>query len=104
MRKPKLLLAKSSADQAPRVEEMNRRLKRAYGSDLYRWAKREPLDQLLFAVISQSTREKPAITAFNNLRARFSDWNEMIGAPPEVIRREIAASTYAGQKAKQLQK
>ena len=73
------------------VREIYRRLKKAFGPlDPPRW--QDPLDELIFTVLSQNTSDVNSGRAFEAMRARFASWEALA----DVDARELATVIRPG--------
>jgi endonuclease III len=86
-----------------RLHRVNQLLSEAYGppprTPLPFGNKKDPLDELIFITLSQRTHGPGTDRAFENLKARFSSWDEVAEAPLEEITRLIEPSGLAFLKA-----
>lgn len=62
-----------------------------------------PLESLVRAVLSQNTTDVNRDRAFNTLRRRFPDWNQVADAPVEEVADAIRQTNYAFTKAGRIQ-
>jgi endonuclease III len=80
------------------VSVICRRLRRAYGP--VDWPERGPiLDELIATVLSQNTSNANSIPAFDELRRRFPDWDQLRRAPVARIAAAIRRGGLANRKA-----
>lgn len=84
-----------------RVRALNRRLKRSYGPA--KKQKLDPLDELMLTILSQSTSDTNRDRAYETLRARFPDWEDVRIAPRSEIEDAIRSAGLWKQKAQVLQ-
>ena len=95
----------STTDAAPRPEYPHPRLGRLTAAleDEYgfqdRWSRKGPMDQLISTILSQRTTYADERKAFDNLLARFGDWDGVAGAEVADIEAEIRTSRYPEIKA-----
>lgn len=82
----------------PRLERLTARLEATYGRKV-RWSGKGPMDQLIATVLSQRTTYADERTAFDNLLARFGDWDAVAMADVADIEAEIRTSRYPELKA-----
>lgn len=61
--------------------------------------KENPLDVLIRTILSQNTSDKNSHRAFANLKRKFPNWEDLIGAPEEEIEREIRCGGLSRIKA-----
>jgi endonuclease-3 len=71
-----------------KIERIDRRLLETYGEPK-RKLTREPLDELILTILSQNTTDTNSHRAFQNLRERFRDWEEVRKAPLTSLERAI---------------
>ena len=84
-----------------RVRALNRRLERSYG--LAKKEKLDPLDELMLTILSQSTSDTNRDRAYEILRARFPDWEDVRKARRSEIEDAIRSAGLWKQKARVLQ-
>jgi endonuclease-3 len=73
------------------------RLTGAYGP--VTWVPRfEPLDELIFTVLTQHTSDLNAERAYKAMRARYPHWEEVMDARPAVLAEAIRSGGLANQK------
>lgn len=63
-------------------------LERRYGRPR-RTRRLDPLSELVLTILSQNTSDTNRDRAFESLRARFRDWNEVADAPPPAVEQAI---------------
>ena len=63
-----------------------------------------PFEFLIFAILSQRTRNADASLAYYNLRLQFPDWEEIRLVPLKEIEHAILSSTWPDEKAKRIQR
>lgn len=81
------------------VREVAARLRRVYG--LSRLGNQDdPLDELIFIILSGRTQESTYTATFEALRRRFSTWDEAARAGEAEIRQVIQGGGLAGKKAR----
>lgn len=85
-----------------RLLEINQRLEDEYGTpDLGN--KSDPVDELVYIILSRRTRESAYQAGFAALRERFSSWDEARAAPVEQIEALIRPTGLGRKKAKSIQ-
>jgi len=62
----------------------------------------DPLDVLIATMLSQNTTDKTSYIAFQNLKNKFSGWNEVLNAPVNKIKEAIRVCGLANQKSKSI--
>lgn len=85
-----------------RVAEILRRLARAYGpghSARPVPKRRDPLEELIFTVLSQNTSDTNRDRAWRSLRTRFPTWKAMMDARPAALATAIKTGGLANTKA-----
>lgn len=82
----------------PDVPEILRRLKRAYGALEVPRAE-DPLDELIWTVLSQHTSDSNAERAFHALKAAFPTWEEVLAARGSALADAIRSGGLANVKA-----
>jgi endonuclease III len=89
------------SDLAATLLGLTRQLHLEYGSpDLGN--KADPVDELVYIILSRRTREGAYQAAFTSLQAKFSTWEELAGSPEEEIQRVISFSGLGRRKAQSL--
>lgn len=81
-----------------RVRAIHRRLLRRYG-ELEPPRRTDPLEELVFTVLSQNTSDANSSRAYASLRARFPTWEELAAARPEEVAEAIRVGGLARVKA-----
>ncbi|MBI4219569.1 MAG: endonuclease III [Chloroflexi bacterium] len=78
------------------------RLTGAYGP--VTWAPRfEPLDELIFTVLTQHTSDLNAERAYRAMRARYPHWEDVMDARPAELAESIRSGGLANQKSVRIQ-
>ncbi len=62
-----------------------------------------PVDELVLTILSQNTTDTNARRAFEALKARYSSWDDVAGAPPSDVADAIRSSGAFRVKAKRIQ-
>ncbi len=75
------------------------RLCRVYKCPIAYFSQRDPLSELVSAILSHRTRNAASGTAFKALRARFPAWEDVMGADIAAIEAAIAGVTWPEMKA-----
>lgn len=81
-----------------RVRAIHRRLRRRYGA-LEPPRRTDPLEELVFTVLSQNTSDANSSRAYAALRERFPTWEELAAARPEDVADAIRVGGLARIKA-----
>lgn len=77
-------------------------LSAAYGPVV--WSPRlEPIDELIFTVLTQHTSDLNAERAFQKMRGRYRSWEEVMAARPEELAEVIRTGGLANQKSVRIQ-
>jgi endonuclease-3 len=79
------------------LKEANRRLLDAYGARS-RAGEAHPTDELVATILSQHTSDTNSHRAFRNLKARFSSWDHLLGAPDSDVIDAIRSAGLANIK------
>ncbi|MFC7735559.1 endonuclease III domain-containing protein [Roseomonas sp. GCM10028921] len=87
-----------------RLLEAHRRLCAAYNCPIAYFHALDPLDELVFSLLSHRTRNADSARAFRQLRERFADWEAVRDAPVEAVQEAIAPCTWPEAKAPALQR
>jgi len=83
------------------VREVDERLRRVYRVSRL-GNKEDPLDELIFIILSGVTREAIYLATFDALRARFTTWDDAARAAPEEIEEAIRSGGLAGKKSRSI--
>jgi endonuclease-3 len=79
------------------------RLSAAYGE--VKWAPRlDPVDELIFTVLTQHTSDLNADRAYRAMRARYPRWADVIAAEPVELASVIRSGGLANQKSVRIQR
>ena len=79
------------------------RLCEAYGCPIAYFSDKDPLSELVSALLSHRTKNADSGRAYTQLRERFPTWEAVRDAPPEAVEEAIAPCTWPEQKAPRLQ-
>ena len=85
-----------------RVQEIERRLRIAYGQPRH-FNPREPLDDLIFLVLSRMTQEIKYVRTYFRLRDTLSTWHAVRDTPPDELKALLHEAGLAPTKAVQIQ-
>jgi endonuclease III len=88
----------SAAPTAADIRKAHRRLKRAFGP-LDPPRRVDPIDELVFTVLSQNTSDRNTERSFASLRARFPTWEAVAEARPEEVADAIRSGGLSNIKA-----
>lgn len=83
------------------VEEVCRRLEEQYQSPSH-GNKVDPLDELIYIILSQMTTAPSFGRVFERLRSAVSDWSDLLSMPEASLKGLIANAGLSGQKASRL--
>lgn len=81
------------------VREVDERLRQSYGVSRL-GNKKDPLDELIFIILSNKSREEAYFASFAALKERFPSWSEVAKATIEEIEETIRFGGLAGKKAR----
>ena len=97
---------RGSTEAAPidgsRVREIEQRLRKAYGRPRH-FNPEDPLDDLIFIVLSRMTQEIKYVRTYSRLRGSLSTWHAVRDAPPDELEALIHEAGLAPTKAAQIQ-
>ena len=93
--------SESVSDDVRRLHEIERRLRQAYGQPRH-FNPEDPLDDLIFLVLSRMTQEIKYVRTYARLRRSLSTWNEVRDAPPDELEALIHEAGLAPTKAAQI--
>ena len=88
-------------DDGDQVREIERRLRKTYGQPRH-FNPEDPLDDLVFLVLSRMTQEIKYVRTYARLRRSLSTWNEVRDAPPVQLEALIHDAGLAPTKAAQI--
>jgi endonuclease-3 len=91
------------ADLRSRALAIHERLCDAYGCPIAYFSDKDPLSELVSALLSHRTKNADSGRAYKALRARFPTWQEVIDAPTAEVEDAISAATWPEQKAPRIQ-
>ena len=84
-----------------KTAEVHKRLARRFGTP--RWAGPEdPLESMIWTILSQNTNDLNSERAYNNLRKSFPNWEMLLEVPAARIARAIRVGGLANQKSKHI--
>ena len=79
------------------------RLCAEYGAPFSFFSTKDPLSELVSALLSHRTRNQDSHRAYQQLVARFPTWEQVRDAPPEEVQEAISPCTWPEQKAPRIQ-
>jgi endonuclease III len=85
-----------------RVTAIRDRLREVYGIPLMAPHK-QPLDELILTVLSQSTNDRNRDVAYERLRERFPSWEAVLNAPVEEVEEAIRPGGISKVKSERIQ-
>jgi len=91
----------SVPDDDRRLREIELRLREAYGQPRH-FNPEDPLDDLIFLVLSRMTQELKYVRTYSRLRRSLSTWNAVRDAPPDELEALIHEAGLAPTKAAQI--
>ncbi len=94
-------VAASPAAEQGWWSELARRLRREYGEPRLR-NRRDPLDELVFVILSAQTEEYNYLRTYRRLRARFRSWGRVLESDEDAIHDTIQIGGLARKKARQI--
>jgi endonuclease III len=86
---------------AARVRQVALRLSKRYGNPRLH-NKDDPLDELVFIVLSAKTTERSYLKTYAALRTACPDWLDVLSTPPMQVRRLIKGGGLSAKKERQL--
>jgi endonuclease-3 len=92
----------SAAVDASAVQRVVHRLTEVYGSRRQH-SLRDPLEELIFTILSQNTSDRNSARAGHALRARYSTWDEVLEAPTNELYETIKSAGLGNIKAPRIQ-
>ena len=85
----------------PRFEEIIRILKGYFGDPIKDETK-DPLSELIFTILSQNTTDKNRDRAYENLRGRFPNWEDVLKADVSDVEGAIRIGGLGAQKSRRI--
>ncbi|WP_317191349.1 endonuclease III domain-containing protein [Hymenobacter guriensis] len=82
---------------------VHERLCAEYGAPFRFFSVKDPLSELISALLSHRTRNQDSHRAYQQLRAHFSSWDAVRDAPTAEVQEAISACTWPEQKAPRIQ-
>ena len=92
----------AAAREGYRIGEIERRLRTAYGQPRH-FNPTDPLDDLIFLVLSRMTQEIKYVRTYSRLRSSLSTWHAVRDASPNELETLIHEAGLARTKAAQIQ-
>ncbi len=104
MAAPDTLFSDPAADALhARTLAVHERLCEAYGCPVPFFSDRDPLSELVSALLSHRTKNADSHRAFQQLRAAFPTWEAVRDAPVAAVETALAACTWPEQKGPRVQ-
>lgn len=91
------------ADLRQKVLLIHDRLCATYQCPIEYFSDRDPLSELISALLSHRTKNADSHRAFQQLVQRYPNWEAVLNAPTEAVEQAIAPCTWAEQKAPRIQ-
>ncbi len=82
---------------------VHERLCTEYGAPFRFFSTKDPLSELVSALLSHRTKNADSHRAYQELRATFPRWEDVRDAPTEAVQQAIRACTWPEQKAPRIQ-
>ena len=95
--------AATTPDTAEKLLDIHGRLAVEYGETFPFFSDKDPLSEIVSALLSHRTRNAVTGQAYRSLRQRFPDWQSVMEAPTAEVETAIAAVTYPEVKAPRIQ-
>jgi endonuclease III len=96
-------MEKDIADLQSKALEVHGRLCRAYGCPVKFFSRKDPVSELVSALLSHRTRNAESARAYRRLRELLPTWEEVAAAPLAAVQEALSAATWPEQKAPRLQ-
>ena len=93
----------SSDDLRAKALLVHDRLCEAYGCPVDFFSDKDPLSELVSALLSHRTKNADSARAYRQLRERFPTWEAVRDAPADEVEAAIASCTWPEQKAPRIQ-
>lgn len=85
-----------------KIKKINQLLVRHYGIPKRNKKLPDPVDMLIGTILSQNTNDKNSYRAFNNLKNKFGNWEEVSRQPASKIEEEIKVAGLGKQKSRSI--
>lgn len=92
------------ADHKTLLLSVHEQLQLLYGQTFPFFSSKEPISQLVSALLSHRTRNPVSRDAYHALREGYDSWQAVMEAPTEAVEQTIRMVTYPEQKAPRIQK
>ncbi|AIZ63264.1 Fe-S cluster assembly protein HesB [Hymenobacter sp. DG25B] len=100
---PSLFDAAEFAARQAKALLVHERLCQEYGAPFRFFSQKDALSELVSAVLSHRTKNADSHRAYQQLRARFPDWEDVRDAPVAEVEAAISPCTWPEQKAPRIQ-
>ena len=81
-----------------RITNINKALVKQFGIPKRSEVIPDSVDMIIATILSQNTNDNNSYKAFNNLKNRFSSWNELLNVDRRTIEKEIRVAGLGKQK------
>jgi endonuclease-3 len=85
-----------------KIEQIIFLLSEEFPGHLPKHSKSDPLDVLIATMLSQNTTDKTSYIAFQNLKKRYKNWEEVLTSPIKKVRDAIRVCGLTNQKSKSI--
>jgi endonuclease-3 len=92
------LIDEKNRELIPKIKKVNSLLIKNFGIPKRQNPLPDPLDLLIATILSQNTNDNNSYKAFQNLKARYKSWKELINEKRTVIEKYIRVAGLAKQK------
>ena len=103
MSSPLSVQTKAESERRARALEIDDILATHYGAPFIPFSYRDPLSEMVNALLSHRTKNAVTRVAFKTLRTHFPTWEEVIDAPTDRIEATIKVVTFSEIKAPRIQ-
>ncbi|MCY4008700.1 MAG: endonuclease III [Chloroflexi bacterium] len=86
-----------------KLQAIQPELAKAYGRPRWQAKRASGLEELVSCILSQSTTDLNRDRAYDNLRARFPTWQEVVDAPAAAVIEAVRSAGLANQKGPRIQ-
>jgi endonuclease-3 len=100
---PTETLAVDFAARQAKALRVHAQLCAEYGAPFPFFSTKDPLSELVSALLSHRTKNADSHRAYQELRATFPTWEAVLAAPTETVQHAIRACTWPEQKAPRIQ-
>ena len=83
-----------------KIRQVNNLLLKKYGIPPRSKTPPDPVDMIIATILSQNTNDKNSYKAFQNLKNKFKNWNEVAKLTPSQIEKHIKIAGLGKQKSK----